>query len=86
MAADRHEADLAIDRHDLLLALGELADGQRAVLVLRYFDDLSIDDTAAALGCSTGTVKSQTSRALVALRAALKEIPEPLKETFDAQR
>jgi DNA-directed RNA polymerase specialized sigma24 family protein len=50
------------------------------VLVLRFFDDLSVEDTAAALGCSTGTVKSQTSRALGNLRAVLA----PEKENIDA--
>lgn len=60
-----------LDRDQLVRAAQTLPDGQRAVLVLRYFDDLSVADTAAALGCSTGTVKSQTSRALENLRAAL---------------
>jgi RNA polymerase sigma-70 factor (sigma-E family) len=59
------------DRDHLLAATRQLPAGQRAVLVLRYFDDLSVADTAAALGCSTGTVKSQTARALDRLRAAL---------------
>jgi RNA polymerase sigma-70 factor (sigma-E family) len=59
------------DRELLLAAVRLLPPGQRAVLVLRYFDDLSVADTAAALGCSTGTVKSQTARALDRLRAAL---------------
>jgi RNA polymerase sigma-70 factor (sigma-E family) len=59
------------DRELLLAAVRQLPPGQRAVLVLRYFDDLSVADTAAALGCSTGTVKSQTARALDRLRAAL---------------
>ncbi|CAM3637661.1 SigE family RNA polymerase sigma factor [Nocardioides zeicaulis] len=72
------EADVAVpvrdgvaDRDELLRAARQLPPGQRAVLVLRYFDDLSVADTAAALGCSTGTVKSQTARALERLRAAL---------------
>jgi RNA polymerase sigma-70 factor (sigma-E family) len=49
--------------------LETLPRGQRAALVLRFFDDLSERDTAAVLGCSTGTVKSQTARALARLRA-----------------
>jgi RNA polymerase sigma-70 factor (sigma-E family) len=63
--------DGVADRDQLLRAARLLPAGQRAVLVLRYFDDLSVADTAAALGCSTGTVKSQTARALERLRAAL---------------
>ena len=76
------ESDGILDRDELLRATRQLAPGQRAVLVLRYFDDLSVEETAAALGCSTGTVKSQTSRALENLRAAL--IPE--KENADVDR
>jgi RNA polymerase sigma-70 factor (sigma-E family) len=51
--------------------LGRLPRGQRAVIVLRYYEDLTEAQTADALGVSVGTVKSQTSRALAALRAAL---------------
>ena len=60
-----------LDRDALLRAAQQLPPGQRAVLVLRYFEDLSVEDTAACLGCTTGTVKSQTSRALENLRSAL---------------
>jgi DNA-directed RNA polymerase specialized sigma24 family protein len=42
------------------------------VLVLRYYCGLNVDQSAAALGCSTGTVKSQTSKAVAALRGRLK--------------
>ncbi len=57
-------------RNDLLEALGRLPRGQRAVVVLRYFEDLTEQQTAAALGISAGTVKSQCSRALTALRSS----------------
>ncbi len=59
------------DRMVLEDALAAVPPRQRAVLVLRYFEDLSVEATAAALGCSAGTVKSQASRGLDALRAAL---------------
>jgi RNA polymerase sigma factor (sigma-70 family) len=47
--------------------------GQRAVLVLRYFDDLTELETARALGCSVGTVKSQHARAMARLRRQLPD-------------
>lgn len=50
-------------------ALLELPAEQRAVMVMRYFDDCSEAEIAAALGCSAGTVKSRASRALTSLRA-----------------
>ncbi|MGP4115416.1 RNA polymerase sigma factor [Streptomyces sp. 4N509B] len=55
--------------HRALLALPPR---QRATLVLRYFDDLSVAQTAAALGCSEGNVKSQTARGLTTLRTHLE--------------
>lgn len=58
----------ADDRLMLLQALAKVPARQRAVLVLRYWEDMSVDETAAALSCSTGTVKSQASRGLDTLR------------------
>jgi RNA polymerase sigma-70 factor (sigma-E family) len=60
------------DRHILIDALRRLPPRQRAVVVLRFWEDLSVDDTAALLGCSTGNVKSTSSRALERLRAVLE--------------
>ena len=56
------------ERHDLWLAMGRLPRRQRAVVVLRYVEDLTEAQTAALLDCSVGTVKSQASRALAKLR------------------
>jgi len=47
---------------------------QRAVLVFRYFDDLSVAETAEVMNCSQGTVKSQTARGLDALRASVSRL------------
>jgi RNA polymerase sigma-70 factor (sigma-E family) len=57
-------------RRDLMAALAELPKGQRAVVVLRYFEDLTEAETADVLQCSVGTVKSQSARALAALRTS----------------
>jgi RNA polymerase sigma-70 factor (sigma-E family) len=56
------------DRSALIAALQQLGPRQRAVVVLRYWLDLSETEVATALGCSVGTVKSQASRALASLR------------------
>jgi RNA polymerase sigma-70 factor (sigma-E family) len=56
------------DRDELHGLLLELPRKQRAVVVLRFYQDLSVEQTAEILGCSTGTVKSQTSKALTKLR------------------
>jgi RNA polymerase sigma-70 factor (sigma-E family) len=71
LAPTATELSDAEHRIDLLAALAKLPRGQRAVLVLRYWEDLDVAQTAAALGCSAGTVKSQTSYAVTALRRLL---------------
>jgi len=58
------------ERRDLGVALRSLPAAQRVALVLRYYEDLSVEETARTLGCSAGTVKSRTNRALTALRTS----------------
>ncbi|MGI8628405.1 MAG: SigE family RNA polymerase sigma factor [Geodermatophilaceae bacterium] len=58
-----------------LPALAQLPAGMRVVLVLRFYEDLSEAETARLLGCSAGTVKSQTSRGLDRLRSYFAEVP-----------
>jgi RNA polymerase sigma-70 factor (sigma-E family) len=60
-------------RDALLACVRELPAGQRAVLVLRYFDDLTEVETARVLGCSVGTVKSQHARAIARLRQLMPD-------------
>ncbi|OHV36958.1 MULTISPECIES: SigE family RNA polymerase sigma factor [Pseudofrankia] len=63
-------ADRMTQRDSLVGALRALPPRQRAVVVLRYIDDLAEADVAAALGCSLGSVRSQASRGLAKLRAS----------------
>ncbi|WP_205472544.1 SigE family RNA polymerase sigma factor [Nocardioides sp. SYSU D00038] len=63
----------------LRAALGSLAPRQRAVVVLRYFDDLTERETAASLGISVGTVKSQARDALARLRTLVPDL-DPVAE------
>jgi RNA polymerase sigma-70 factor (sigma-E family) len=76
---ERHAVDVgADDRVTLHRALGVLAPRQRAVIVLRYYEDLTEAQTADVLGISVGTVKSQTRDALRRLREevpGLAEVP-----------
>ena len=67
----RGHADQADDHDAVWGALAHLPERQRAAVVLRYYEDLSEADTAAILGCSVGTVKSQVSRGLARLRELL---------------
>ncbi|MGC4756751.1 SigE family RNA polymerase sigma factor [Micromonospora trifolii] len=70
----------AADRLTILALLAELPPRRRAVLVLRYFCDLSVEETARELGCTAGTVKSQSARAIEALRGRLVDVPTRIEE------
>jgi RNA polymerase sigma-70 factor (sigma-E family) len=77
-ALDRPAA--AVDQDavlDLRTAVAALPPRQRATLVLRFYCDLNVDQSAAVLGCSPGTVKSQTARALATVRQALSPAGAP---------
>jgi RNA polymerase sigma-70 factor (sigma-E family) len=71
--ADDGGLGLRADRLALWAQVRALPPRMRAVLVLRYFEDLTVEQTAAELGCSAGAVKSQTHNAIQRLRAALPE-------------
>ncbi|GAA2211797.1 SigE family RNA polymerase sigma factor [Nonomuraea monospora] len=72
--------DAALDRIVLRQALGKLGPKQRAVIVLRFWEDLTEAQTADALGCSVGNVKSQTHHALARLRAIAPELAHLLHD------
>jgi len=66
---------------DVRAAIAALSAGQRATVVLRFLCDLSVEQTAATLGVTTGAVKSQTARALEALRRSLGDFAPHLSPT-----
>jgi len=78
---DTHTVDL---RLVLRSALARITPRQRAVLVLRFFEDLPEAEVAQILGCSVGTVRSTTHRSLARLRAVAPELNElsPTKEAL----
>jgi RNA polymerase sigma-70 factor (sigma-E family) len=67
-------ADDVDDRLLVIEALAALPSRQRACLVLRFFEDMSVEKTAEVMGTSTGTVKSQTARGLEAMRVRLRGV------------
>ena len=86
---DGHDGDVA--QRDLVWrALGDLPPRQRAALVLRFYGDLTEAQTAEAMGCAVGTVKSQVSAGLAKLRLALGDAelvsPSDLSETLVVNR
>jgi RNA polymerase sigma-70 factor (sigma-E family) len=80
----RDEADDVVRRLMLERALRRLTHRQRAVIVLRFFEDLSPDDAAEVLGCSPGTVKSQTHHALRRMRELSPELATLVNEMPEA--
>jgi RNA polymerase sigma-70 factor (sigma-E family) len=85
---DRAAAPPAPENRLLVLsALAELPPKARAVVVLRYWADLSVDEVAGMLGCSPGNVRSQSTRALSKLRLvlgeAMSETSSPLPQLAD---
>jgi RNA polymerase sigma-70 factor (sigma-E family) len=68
-----HPSDSTEERLALAAALAQMPPRQRAVIVLRFWEDLDVAQTAAALGCSEGTVKSQSSRGLDSMRRLLSD-------------
>lgn len=68
------------DSDALLTALKRLPHRQRATVVLRYWCGLTVEETAKDLGCTSGTVKSNTARAMASLRATLSLDEEPAND------
>lgn len=77
LAAASADRDAVLDVRDALLIVPPR---QRATLVLRFYCDLDVDQAAAALGCSAGTVKSQTAKGLATMRRVLEPSAGPGRE------
>src|SRR5437762_2603766 len=76
VAADLPDNDATRSEHASLLRAGldELPDRQREAIVLRFFEDKSVEETAAAMSCAEGTVKATVHQALRTLRNKLKQL------------
>jgi RNA polymerase sigma-70 factor (sigma-E family) len=74
--------DQVADRDLLLRALASVPQRQRAVLVLRYWEDLTDAEIAATLDCGVGTVRSQASRGLAKLRELTRPVPVPAARPY----
>ena len=82
LASVQPDSDAALDVN---AGLARVPPRQRATIVLRFYCDLTVDQTAEMLGCAPGTVKSQTAKALESLRRAL-EPAEPIVSAHAAER
>ncbi|HEY1488038.1 MAG TPA: SigE family RNA polymerase sigma factor [Micromonosporaceae bacterium] len=81
----RDHADATTDRVALRQLIATLPPRQRAVIVLRYLEDMSVDQVAEILGCTRGTVSSQATRALAHLRRSsptLQDDRAPMRRPF----
>jgi RNA polymerase sigma-70 factor (sigma-E family) len=74
LAGRSDTAEVAADRVAVVRALAQVPPRQRAALVCRYYEGYDVATTAALLGCSEGTVKSQTARGLQVLRRVLGDV------------
>lgn len=79
--AEPDHANRLADRSDLADRLATLPPRQRAVLVLRYYEQLSDTEIGDVLGCAVGTVRGYASRALASLRIAAHQAPAARKES-----
>ncbi len=78
--APDHAADIA-EHQAMLTEIGKLSRRQRAVVVLRYYEDRTDQEIAELLGCTPSTVRAHASRALAALRVELRPRPPQLAHT-----
>jgi RNA polymerase sigma-70 factor (sigma-E family) len=86
-ADDEAQPGLPVEERDALIrALDDLPAGQRKAIVLRHWLGLTVEETAHDLGCSIGTVKSQTARAVARLREALGDASPKKEETYEWSR